>query len=102
MSFHEDRGSALKERLEVTEQTLDALRNSNGDFREAVLAEAKTEVEQLRQNLAKRDSDLARLRGQRDDMNAELLERRAREGDKGKHAEQFEGLAKARQVRFKI
>ncbi len=64
-----------------------------------MLAEARTETDGLRQQLAKRDTDLARLRGQRDDMNAELLERRAKEGDKVKHAEQLEALAKARQVR---
>lgn len=63
------------------------------------MAEAKTEADTLRQQLAKRDVDLARLRGQRDEMNAELSERRAREGDKVKHGEQFETLAKARQVR---
>ena len=98
LAFHVDRADTLQHRYETTERTLDALRNSNGDFHEAVLAEARTESDGLRQMLAKRDADLARLRGQRDDMNAELLERRSREGDKVKYADQVEVLAQARQV----
>jgi len=102
LGFHVDRANSLQQRFETTEKLLDNLRNSNGDFREIVLAEARTETEGLRQQVAKRDADLARLRGQRDDMNAELLERRTREGDKVKHGEQFEALAKTRQDRITI
>ncbi|WWD19675.1 E3 ubiquitin-protein ligase BRE1 [Kwoniella shandongensis] len=100
LSSQINRANVLQARFETTEKKLDELRDSNGDFREAVLAEAKAETDALRQQMMKKDSDLARLRGQRDEMNAELFERRAREADKLKFAEQVEALAKARQDRI--
>jgi E3 ubiquitin-protein ligase BRE1 len=54
----------------------------------------------LRQQIAKQNSDLARLRGQRDEMNAELTERRSRETEKMRHGEQMEALAASRQDRI--
>ncbi|KAK8853258.1 E3 ubiquitin-protein ligase BRE1 [Kwoniella newhampshirensis] len=100
LSSQINRANTLQSRFETTEKKLDELRDSNGDFREAVLAEAKAESDALRAQMLKKDSDLARLRGQRDEMNSELLERRARDADRLKFAEQVEGLAKARQDRI--
>ncbi|WVR07641.1 hypothetical protein IAU60_004683 [Kwoniella sp. DSM 27419] len=100
LSNHINRGNALQTRFESTEKTLDSLRDSNLEFRDAVLAEGKAEADALRLQMGKKDSDLARLRGQRDEMTAELNERKAKEVEKLKYAEQFESLANARQERI--
>lgn len=54
----------------------------------------------MRSQIAKKDIDLSRLRGQRDDFQAELFERRARDTDKWKYAEELQVLASARQERI--
>ncbi|OCF38081.1 E3 ubiquitin-protein ligase BRE1 [Kwoniella heveanensis BCC8398] len=95
-----NRVNSLQTRFDATEKSLDTLRGTNQEFRDAVLAESKAETDGLRAQISKKDSDLARLRGQRDEMNAELMERRAREADKLKFAEQVESLANSRQERI--
>lgn len=50
--------------------------------------------------MAKKDSDIARLRGQRDELNSEIMERRAKEVEKCKYTEQIENLANSRQERI--
>ncbi|WRT70184.1 uncharacterized protein IL334_007178 [Kwoniella shivajii] len=100
LSTHINRATAVQNRFEASEKKLDVLRDSNQEFRDAVLAEAKAESDALRAQIAKRDTDLARLRGQRDEMNAELMERKAKETDKLKYAEQYENLSKTRQERI--
>jgi E3 ubiquitin-protein ligase BRE1 len=92
----------LQARFEASEQKLDQLRDANLEFRDAVLVEARTEAEALRQQVGKKDTDLARLRGQRDEMNAELTERRQREADRMRFADEMEGLCKARQERITL
>ncbi|KIR53461.1 E3 ubiquitin-protein ligase BRE1 [Cryptococcus gattii Ru294] len=91
---------ALQTRFTATECKLDQLRDSNGEFREAVLAEARAQTEALRAQMAKKDSDIARLRGQRDELNGEIMERRAKEIEKCKYTEQIENLANSRQERI--
>lgn len=100
LSAQAARADTLQARFESAEQKLDQLRDANLEFRDAVVAEARTEVETLRQQLGKKDTDLARLRGQRDEMNAELLERRTRESEKSRFAEEVEALCTARQERI--
>lgn len=102
LATQKSRADALQSRFEASEQKLDQLRDANLEFREAVLAEARAEVDALRQQASKKDIDLARLRGQRDEMNAELVERRQRESDKMRFAEEMEGLVKARQERITL
>lgn len=91
---------ALQQRFEQTEKKLDELRDSNLEFREAVIAEARTEVETLREKLGQKDVDLARLRGQRDELNAELTERRVRDTDKMRFADEMEQLCAKREERI--
>ncbi|ODN99047.1 E3 ubiquitin-protein ligase BRE1 [Cryptococcus amylolentus CBS 6273] len=100
LSTQLSRANALQERFSATEAKLDQLRDANGDFREAVLAEARGETEALRSQMAKKDADLARLRGQRDEMNAEIMERRAKEAEKCRFTEQMEFLASTREERI--
>jgi E3 ubiquitin-protein ligase BRE1 len=91
---------ALQQRFEQAEQKLDQLRDNNLEFREAVIAEARTEVETLREKLGQKDVDLARLRGQRDELNAELTERRVRDTDKMRFADEMEQLCSKREERI--
>ncbi|RSH91929.1 hypothetical protein EHS25_009299 [Saitozyma podzolica] len=100
LSTHTDRANYFQTSFQAAEANLDKLRTSNQDFRDAVNAEAKAESDALRQQIAKQNSDLARLRGQRDEMNAELTERRSRETEKMRHGEQMEALASSRQDRI--
>lgn len=94
------RAEALQQRFDAAEQKLDQLRDNNLDFREAVLGEARAEVEALRPQLSKKDTDLARLRGQRDEYGAELAERKARDSEKARYADEMEALCNARQERI--
>lgn len=50
--------------------------------------------------MSKKDTDLARLRGQRDEYGAELSERKARDAEKARYAEEMEALCNARQERI--
>ena len=79
---------------------MDQLRGNNYEFQQAMIAEARAETEVLRQQHTRKDADLARIRGQRDDATAELAERKAKEVDKMNHTEEMEKLAKAREVRL--
>ncbi|KAK4685526.1 E3 ubiquitin-protein ligase BRE1, partial [Tremellales sp. Uapishka_1] len=102
LATQSNRANSLQTRFETSEKKLDELRDSNFDFREAVLAEARTETDTLRQQLAKKDADLIRVRSQRDDMNAELQERKAKDGERLKYADQMEALARAREERLTL
>lgn len=92
--------SACKQRFEVAESKLDELRNQNLAFRDAVLVDGRAEAEALRAQVGKQNSDLARLRGQRDEMQAELAERKMREENRLKVSEEVDGLAKSREERI--
>ncbi|ORY33397.1 BRE1 E3 ubiquitin ligase-domain-containing protein [Naematelia encephala] len=95
-----NRANALQAQFQEAEARVDELKNHNFDFRQAVLDEARQEVEALRQQSSKKDIDLARLRGQRDDMNADLTERKMREAERTRYAEETEALAQARAERI--
>jgi E3 ubiquitin-protein ligase BRE1 len=84
----------------MSEKKLDELRSHNLEFKESILAESKAEGDALRQQITLKNQDLTRLRGQRDEMNAELLERRSREAEKMRFVEEVEVLAKAREDRI--
>jgi len=62
--------------------------------------EARQDVDSLRGQLSKKESDLARLRGQRDDLQAELSERRASEIANFKHVDEIVGLSNSHLVSF--
>ncbi|KAL7418545.1 E3 ubiquitin-protein ligase bre1 [Cryptotrichosporon argae] len=94
------RAETFQQRFEAAEKNLDALKENNLAFHDAVMAETRADVDSLRGLIAKRDADLVRLRGQRDEMNAELHERRSREAEKTRFADEVDGLAKARAERI--
>lgn len=98
LAFQQGRADDLQQHVAMNDKKLDDLRQTNGEFREAVLNESRQEIDALRQQSSRKDQDLARLRGQRDDMQAELSEKTAREGEKMQFIEQIEGLANSRLV----
>ena len=100
LSSHFNRANDLQSRYETSENKLDELRSNNYEFRETIVTEARTETEALRQQITQKNSDLTRLRGQRDEMNAELLERRSREAEKMRFADEVDVLSKARGERI--
>jgi hypothetical protein len=53
----------------------------------------------LRIQLSKKESDLARLRGQRDDLMSELSEKKAGEAERGRSSQELKALAASREVR---
>ncbi|WWC91748.1 uncharacterized protein L201_006695 [Kwoniella dendrophila CBS 6074] len=101
LSTQINRANSFQSKFETSEKKLDSLLESNQEFRDLVLSEAKNDNDQLRSQMNKKDTDLARLRGQRDEINSELNERRSRESpEKLKYYEQFEILSKTRQDRI--
>jgi E3 ubiquitin-protein ligase BRE1 len=100
LAFQQSRADDLQQHVALNDKKLDDLRQTNGDFRDAVVNEARQEIDALRQFSSKKDQDSARLRGQRDEIQAELTERTAREAEKMQSIEEFEALANTRQERI--
>ncbi|TXT05998.1 hypothetical protein VHUM_03759 [Vanrija humicola] len=96
LSTQVSRADALQTRFDSSETKLDQLRDSNLEFREAVQQEARQEVDTLRQQLSKRDNDLARLRAERDKLNDELHERKQTESLKSNQNKVLDDLCKKR------
>ena len=57
-------------------------------------------MQELKAMISKRDSELARIREQRDQYHAELNERRAKDSAKMTSLAEFKTLAEARAVRI--
>jgi E3 ubiquitin-protein ligase BRE1 len=92
--------TSIRTRYAAAEGKLDELRNQNLAFRDAVVADGRAEAEALRVQVNKQNSDLARLRGQRDEMQAELAERRLREENALGSAKELDKLAKGQGERI--
>lgn len=100
LAFQQQRADELEKRADQSEAKNDEIRQTNGNFREMLVTEARQEVEALKQNMARKEEEAARLRGQRDDIQAQLSERKAKEAEKTQFIEQVEGLANSRQTRI--
>lgn len=57
------------------------------------------QVDTLRTQLSKREQDLGRLRGERDDLMGKLNEKKAKEAVKVRHVEEAEAMVKSTEVR---
>lgn len=100
LAFQQQRADEMERRADQSEAKNDEIRQTNGNFREMLVSEARQEVEALKQNMARKEEEAARLRGQRDDMQAQLSERKAKEAEKTQFIDQIEGLANSRQDRI--
>ncbi|PWN46270.1 BRE1-domain-containing protein [Ceraceosorus guamensis] len=80
------------ENLTLREQLLDQSTSSNDA--------ASAQIDELQTLLKGNEADVARLRGQRDDLQAELTERRQRDGVKSSQHEEMKELLNAREARI--
>ncbi|KAK0547146.1 E3 ubiquitin-protein ligase bre1 [Tilletia horrida] len=79
-------------------QENEELREKMSRFKEEIQKELQAETVKLRTVVASRDADLARLRKSRDELLAELSERKARDKDKFQSAEDTRRLLAAKEV----
>ena len=76
------------------------MREFRADFLHQTTTQANTHSEELQKQLRARDADIARLRGQRDELNAELLERRSRETVRFAHVDEAKSLLAPKEERM--
>ena len=74
------------------------LRDSRASFETLSKEQANLVVEELRKQIQSRDADILRLRTQRDEIQADLQERKHRETAKMSQLEEIKALAEAKQV----
>lgn len=100
LAFQQQRADEMEHQAQTKETKLDEIRQNNFAFREAVLGEARQEIDALRKQVGQKNDESARLRGQRDEFQADLTERKAKEAEKIQFADQVEALAQSRQERI--
>ncbi|ORX40542.1 BRE1 E3 ubiquitin ligase-domain-containing protein [Kockovaella imperatae] len=102
LAIQMDLATGAQQRFEASEQRLDRLTANNQEFQNYALSDKKAETDVLRQQNARKDADLARIRGLRDDAAAELAELKAKEIEKMNFAGEMEKLANARADRIQL
>lgn len=85
--------------LEKVNQEADEMREMQTTFREQIMREATEEVDEIQKKLLLKESDLTRIRTQREDFRAELTELKAKESEKVKNLDQLRLLASSREDR---
>ncbi|RPD59927.1 BRE1-domain-containing protein [Lentinus tigrinus ALCF2SS1-6] len=83
-------------------EQLDNLMTSRSDLEAGLKSANDTAVNELQQTLSKRDSEILRLRSQRDQVTAENNERKDKEKARLSTAAEFKALAEAREDRIAI
>ncbi|WFD36479.1 RING-type E3 ubiquitin transferase [Malassezia cuniculi] len=89
----------LRGECEALQAENDALREFRTEFQRQTATQANTHAEELQKQLRQRDADVVRLRGQRDELNAELLERRSRENVRFDQVDELKGLVSTKDER---
>ncbi|KAF8244720.1 BRE1-domain-containing protein [Wilcoxina mikolae CBS 423.85] len=79
---------------------IEALEGERSSFKEKILEEQQAVLDEMQTQLSKTESDLARIRGARDDLLQDQLLRRAREDAKFTAAKEVGELAEARAARI--
>ncbi|WFD44870.1 RING-type E3 ubiquitin transferase [Malassezia psittaci] len=79
MQFLQQETDRIRSDNRSLEQENEQLREFRLEFQHQTTTQANTHSDELQKQLRLRDTDIVRLRGQRDELNAELLERRARD-----------------------
>ncbi|KAL7409085.1 BRE1 E3 ubiquitin ligase-domain-containing protein [Mrakia frigida] len=100
LSYFQAEAKEAKSHFDKLASEADILRDGRQEFEESAVMEARQDVDSLRGQLSKKESDLARLRGQRDDLQAELSERRASEIANFKHVDEIVGLSNSHLTRI--
>lgn len=93
---------ASKEAMQTLESEAVALREERATFQQTVEAEATTRSEDLERLVKAKEADVTRLRSQRDELNAELTERRSREQVKFTQIEEMKALLNSKEERLTL
>ncbi|SAM81727.1 related to BRE1-E3 ubiquitin ligase [Ustilago bromivora] len=93
---------STREAMHSLEAEADALREGRATFQQTVEAEASTRTEELEKIVKAKEADVTRLRSQRDELNAELTERRSREQVKFTQIEEMKALLNSKEERLTL
>ncbi|KAJ8462214.1 hypothetical protein ONZ51_g11039 [Trametes cubensis] len=99
-SEHASREAAIE--IAKLKDELQQLQATHQQWQESVKAGNDTATQELKAMISKRDSELARIREQRDQYHAELNERRAKDSAKMTSLAEFKTLAEARAERIAV
>ncbi|SNX84719.1 related to BRE1 - E3 ubiquitin ligase [Melanopsichium pennsylvanicum] len=91
-----------REAIHSLETEANALRQDRGTFQRTVEAEANAKTEELEKLVKAKENDVTRLRSQRDELNAELVERRSREQVKFTQIEEMKALLNSKEERLTL
>ncbi|PFH53827.1 hypothetical protein AMATHDRAFT_136911 [Amanita thiersii Skay4041] len=96
---------ALTERDEqiarLTEE-INQMQSSRKDWEESILSASNQSLQELKAMMSKRDADNARLRDQREQLAAEILERKQKESIKQSSFQEYKNLAESRSERIVV
>lgn len=93
---------ATKDAMQALENEAVTLREDRGMFQQTVEAEANARTEELERLVKAKEADVTRLRSQRDELNAELTERRSREQVKFTQIEEMKALLNSKEERLTL
>ncbi|WFD26440.1 RING-type E3 ubiquitin transferase [Malassezia nana] len=102
MIFLQQEASRLREMAAAAERENTELREFRVEFQHQTTTQANTHSDELQKQLRARDADLVRLRGQRDELNAELLERRARDHVKFTQVDEAKALVARKEEQMAV
>ena len=91
-----------REKMQTLEVEAASLREERGTFQQTVEAEATARTEELEKLVKSKEADVTRLRSQRDELNAELAERRSREQVKFTQIEEMKALLNSKEERLTL
>ncbi|KAJ9475128.1 E3 ubiquitin-protein ligase BRE1 [Pseudozyma hubeiensis] len=91
-----------REAMQTLEKEVSAMREERGSFQQTVEAEASSRTEDLEKLVKAKEADVTRLRSQRDELNAELTERRSREQVKFTQIEEMKALLNSKEERLTL
>ncbi|KAF8628901.1 hypothetical protein AX15_003682 [Amanita polypyramis BW_CC] len=105
----QERENALRDTLATYEEKVtrltdevNVLQISRKEWEESSLAASSQSFHELRTMMSKRDVDNARLREQREQLNAEILERKQKESVKQASMQEYKTLAESRSERVAV
>lgn len=102
MIFLQQEASRLREVAAAAERENTEMREFRVEFQHQTTTQANTHSDELQKQLRARDADLVRLRGQRDELNAELLERRARDQVKFTQVDEAKALVARKEEQMAV
>ncbi|PKI83740.1 RING-type E3 ubiquitin transferase [Malassezia vespertilionis] len=100
MVFLQQEAERLRTECAATQKENEDMREFRAEFQHQTATQANTHADELQKQVRTRDTDIVRLRGQRDELNAEMLERRARDTVKFTQVDDLKALLAAKDERM--